>query len=161
MPPFDIFYPKFMPLIAAPRDLVGNPRYSMDSITKNKLHGEFIANLDEAMAAKTAAEWGEIFVKNDIPHSVCQVWEEVLEDPQAWAIGVFENVDYPTGKRAMVRPPVKLESVESLPYGKAPLLGQHSEEILRELGYSEEQLKDMHARGVFNTWEDVKEACGG
>jgi len=160
MPPFDIFYPKFMPLIGR-ADLVGNPRYTMDSIAKNRLHGEFIAILDEAIAAKTSAEWGEIFVRADIPHSVAQVWEEVLEDPQAWAVGVFENVDYPAGKRAMVRPPVKLESVEPLPYGKAPLLGEHSEQILRELGYSEEQLKEMHAKGVFNTWEDVKEVCGG
>ncbi|NLO98389.1 MAG: CoA transferase [Peptococcaceae bacterium] len=160
MPPFDLFYPKFMPLIGR-ADLVGNPRYTMENITKNKLHTEFIAILDEAMAQKTAAEWSEIFVKNDIPHSICQVWEEVLEDPQAWAIGVFEKVDYPTGKRVMVRPPVTLESVERLPYGKSPLLGEHSEEILRELGYTEEQLKELHAKEVYNTWEDVKEYCGG
>jgi cinnamoyl-CoA:phenyllactate CoA-transferase len=37
-PPFDVFYPTFMPLIGHP-ELVGNPRYTMKSITENKLHG--------------------------------------------------------------------------------------------------------------------------
>ena len=161
MPPFDVFYPKFMPLIGR-EDLVGNTRYTMDSITKNHLHREFIEILEEAFLKKTAAEWLEIFAANDIPCSLCQVWEEVLEDKQAWAIGAFEEMDYPiSGKRAMVRPPVTLEGVEKLPYVRAPFLGEHSEEILRELGYTDEQLEEMHKNGIYNTWDDLRERCGG
>ncbi len=52
MPPFDVFYPQFMPLIGHP-ELVGDPRYTMKSITENKLHGEFIAIIDEAFSQKT------------------------------------------------------------------------------------------------------------
>ena len=160
MPPFDLLYPKFMPLIGR-EDLVGDPRYTMDSITTNKLHGEFIAIVEDAFAQKTAAEWREILTKGDIPFSVAQTWEEVLVDEQAWAIGAFEKVEYPTGDRTMVRQPVSLESVEPRKYGRGPLLGEHSEEILKELGYTEEQLKEMHAKGIFNVWEDVKEYCKG
>ena len=160
MPPFDLLYPKFMPLIGR-EDLVGNPRYTMDSITTNKLHGEFIAIVEEAFAQKTAAEWKEILTKGDIPFSVAQTWEEVLVDEQAWAIGAFEKVAYPTGERTMVRQPVSLESVEPLKYARGPLLGEHSEEILKDLGYTEDQLKEMHAKGIFNVWEDVKEYCKG
>lgn len=160
MPPFDIFYPKFMALIGR-EDLVGSKRYTMDNITKKKLHREFIEILEQAIATRTAAEWSEIFTVNDVPHSVCQVWEEVLEDQQAWAVGAFESMDYPTGKRTMVRPPVKVESAGVMPYQRGPLLGEHSKEILKELGYTDEQLEDLHAKGVFNTWEDVKERCGG
>lgn len=159
MPPFDIFYPTFMPLIGR-EDLVGNPRYTMDSITKNQLHGEFIAILEEQFAKKTAAEWSDILRKADIPHSVCQTWEEVLKDEQAWAIGAFEAVDYPTGTRTMVRQPVYLESVDPRPYARAPYLGEQSEEILRELGYSDDQLKEMHEKGVFHTWDDLKGKYG-
>jgi len=160
MPPFDIFYPKFMPLIGR-EDLVGSKRYTMESITMNKLHREFISILEQALAIRTAAEWSEIFTANDVPHSVCQVWEEVLEDQQAWAVGAFESMDYPTGKRTMVRPPVKVESAGVMPYKRGPLLGEHSKEILKEIGYTDEQLEDLHAKGIFNTWEDVKEKCGG
>ncbi len=160
MPPFDIFYPQFMPLIGHP-ELVGDPRYTMKSITENKLHAEFIAIIEEAFAQKTAAEWSEILVKADVPHSVAQTWDEVLEDEQAWAIGAFENVKYLTGERAMVRQPVSLTGAEKIKYARGPFLGEHSEEILKELGYTDEQMKEMHAKNIFNTWDDLREKFGG
>ena len=155
MPPFDIFYPKFMPLIGR-EDLVGNERYTMDNISKNKLHREFIEILIEAFEKKTAAEWDQILTENDIPHSVAQSWEEVLEDKQAWANDVFYNMEYPTGNtRALVRQPIFIG--DDLPdYKMAPLLGEHSEEIIRSLGYTEEDLQKLHEAGIYNTWEDLK-----
>jgi len=155
MPPFDLFYPRFMPLIGR-EDLVGDERYTIANITRNKLHAEFIQIVSDAFAQKTADEWSKILTEGDVPFSICYVWEEVLEDKQAWATGVFEAVDYPTGKRTMVLPPVRLDSAEVMPYTRAPMLAEHSEEILKELGYSDAQLKEMHANGVYNTWDDVK-----
>ena len=46
-------------------------------------------------------------------------------------------------------------------YAPAPLLGQDSEEVLRSLGYSEEELKEMHASGVYQTWDDLKAKHNG
>ena len=159
MPPFDMFYPRFMPLIGR-ADLVGNPRYTMDNITENQLHGEFIAILAEALAQKTAAEWDTILTEADIPHSIAQNWEEVLADPQANAADVFYEMDYPTGaRRKLVRQPVFVGS--DLPeYRMGPLLGEHSEEVLRGLGYSEEELARFHEEGVYATWEDLKGKYG-
>ena len=160
MPPFDLFYPKFMPLIGR-EDLVGDERYTMKSITENKLHAEFIAIIEDAFAQKTAEEWGKILVEADIPHSVAQVWEEVLEDEQAWAIGAFENVKYLTGERAMVRQPVTIKGAEKIKYARGPFLGEHSETILKELGYTDEQLKEMHDKKIYFTWDDQREKFGG
>jgi len=156
MPPFDLFYPRFMPLIGR-EDLVGNERYKINNITRNKLHAEFIQIISDAFAQKTADEWSKILTEGDIPFSICQVWEEVLEDRQAWAAGVFEAFDYPSGPRTIIRPPVCIEGADKLPYSIAPMLAEHSEDILKELGYSDEQLKEWHASGVYNTWEDVKD----
>ena len=155
MPPFDMFYPKFMPLIGR-ADLVGDPRYTMESITKNKLHAEFIDILTEAFEKKTAAEWDAILTENDIPHSVAQSWEEVLADPQARANDVFYEMEYPNGvTRSLVRQPVFVGS--DLPdYRRAPLLGEHSEEVLRALGYSDAEMAALHEKGVYNTWDDLK-----
>ncbi len=160
MPPFDVFYPKFMPLIGR-ADLVGNPRYTMASISENKLNAELTDILTEAFAKKTAAEWDEIFTANDIPHCVLKSWEDVLTDEQAWANGVYYEMDYPTGnRRVLVRQPVFVG--EELPdYKMGPLLGEHSEEILRELGYGEEQLQALHDKGVYCTWDDLKSKHGG
>ena len=160
MPPFDVFYPKFMPLIGR-ADLVGNPRYTMASISASKLHAEFIGILTEAFQQKTAAEWDAIFTENDIPHSVLKNWEEVLADEQAWANDVFYEMEYPTGKRrVLVRQPVFVG--DELPdYRMAPLLGEHSEEVLRDLGYDEAALRRLHEAGVYCTWEDLKAQHGG
>jgi cinnamoyl-CoA:phenyllactate CoA-transferase len=156
MPPFDLFYPKFMPLIGR-EDLVGDERYTIANITRNKLHAEFIQIISDAFAQKTAEEWSKILIEGDVPFSICQVWEEVLEDKQAWAAGVFEEVDYPSGKRAMVRPPVRINGADVLPYTRAPMLAEHSEEILKGLGYTDAQLKEMHTNGIYNTWDDVRD----
>ncbi len=160
MPPFDMFYPKFMPLIGR-ADLVGDPRYTMANITENGLHAEFIDILTEAFERKTAAQWDEIFTKNDIPHAVAQSWEEVLADPQARAADVFYEMDYPRGvTRSLVRQPVFIGD-ELPPYKKAPLLGEHSEQVLREMGYSDEELSKLHSLGVYATWEDLKDKHNG
>lgn len=160
MPPFDVYYPKFMPLIGR-EDLVGNPRYTMQSITENKLNAEFVDILCEAFVKKTAAEWAEIFTANEIPYAVAQSWEEVLADPQARAADVFYNMEYPTGNtRSLVRQPVFVGS-ELPAYSMGPLLGEHSEQILRGLGYDDAQLAELHAAGVYNTWEDLKELHHG
>ena len=159
MPPFDQFYPRFMPLIGR-ADLVGNERYTMESITKNKLHAELIDILTAAFEHKTAAASDEIFTANDIPHAVAQSWEEVLADPQARANDVFYEMDYPKARRSLVRQPVFVG--DELPeYAPAPLLGQDSEKVLRGLGYSDAELKAMHASGVYQTWDDLKAKHNG
>ena len=160
MPPFDFFYPKFMPLIGR-EDLVGNPRYTMDNITKNKLHSEFIDILTEAFEKKTCTEWDKILTENDIPHSVLRSWEEELEDEQAWANNVYYKMQYPTGnERVLVRQPIFIG--DDLPdYKIAPQLGENSEEILREHGYDDAALEQLHAAGIYNTWEDLKSKHGG
>ena len=62
---------------------------------------------------------------------------------------------YPRATRALVRQPVFVGS-ELPEYKRAPLLGEQSEEVLRELGCSEEELKRLHAAGVYATWDDLK-----
>jgi len=155
MPPFDVFYPKFMPLIGR-EDLVGNPRYTMASITENGLQGEFSDILSEAFEQKTVAEWAEIFTREDIPHSVAKTWEEVLRDEQAWACDVYYNMEYPTGNtRTLIRQPIFVG--DDLPdYKMGPLLGEHSEEIIAELGYTADELAALHEKKVYNTWDDLK-----
>lgn len=156
MPPFDQFFPKFMPLIGR-ADLVSCEKYTMENMTKNKLNGEFHDIMSAAIKQKTVAEWSEIFEANDIPYALAQVWEEVLEDKQAWATNVFYPMHYDNGSvRTLVRQPVFL-AAQGLPdYKRAPLLGEHSESILRDLGYSEEDLTALHKAGVYNTWDDLK-----
>ncbi len=95
--------------------------------------------------------------ENDIPYAQAQVWDEVLEDPQARATNVFYPMHYDNGTvRTLVRQPVFLAGQGLPEYKRAPYLGEHSEEILRELGYAQAELEALHKAEVYNTWDDLK-----
>lgn len=107
------------------------------------------------MALKTINEWREIFTANDIPFSVAQRWEEVLEDKQAWAIDTFYRMQYANGsEKALVRPPISfLES--GLPdYQRGPLLGEDTPAILQELGYSADEIARLEASKDVGVWRE-------
>ena len=160
VPPFNLFYPKYMAAIGR-EDLAGSTRYLIESISENDLYEEFVGILEEAFAKKTAAEWDKIFTEEDIPHSICLTYKELLTDPQVEAIGVFQKMNYPGNPDIKVaRQPVSIGG-QLADFGRGPLLGEHSEEVLKEIGYTDAELKEMHASGVYNTWEDLKEKYDG
>jgi len=160
VPPFNLFYPKFMTVIGR-EDLAHDPRYTIESIAENDLYEEFMTILEEAFIKKTAAEWDKLFTEADIPHSICLTYKELLTDPQVEATGVFQKMNYPENPDIkVIRQPVSIGG-ELANFGRGPLLGEHSEEVLRSLGYSDAELKEMHEAGVYNTWEDLKEKLNG
>lgn len=66
---------------------------------------------------------------------------DVAHDKQAWANGYLREVTLPGGVSAILpNNPIKFENISEVPFTIAPLLGEHSERILKELGYSEEEI---------------------
>ncbi|MBR5730329.1 MAG: CoA transferase [Firmicutes bacterium] len=160
VPPFNFYYPKFMTAIGR-EDLADNKRYLIESISENDLYEEFMGILEEAFIKKTAAEWDRIFTEADIPHSICLTYKELLTDPQVEAIGVFQKMNYPGNPDIKVaRQPVSIDG-KLADFDRGPYLGEHSEEVLKGLGYSDDDLKAMHEAGVYSTWEDLKAGLNG
>ncbi|MBQ9003896.1 MAG: CoA transferase, partial [Eggerthellaceae bacterium] len=95
-----------------------------------------------------------VLTELDIPFAVCQTYAEVVKDEQAWANDVFYEMDYPRGKKALVRTPITLEETPLPPYEKAPLLGEHTEEVLRGLGYADDEVKAMVDEGIAGVWSE-------
>ncbi len=78
-----------------------------------------------------------------------QTTEEVLEDPQAIASGAFVEVPMPDGSSArMVASPLDFSDTAWKPRATSPELGQHTEEILLELGYDWEKITEMKRGGA-------------
>ncbi|HHC4756617.1 TPA: hypothetical protein ACN6ZQ_002207 [Escherichia albertii] len=86
---------------------------------------------------------------------MAQTWEEVLQDEQAWAIDVFYSMKYANGsEKALVRPPISLRECGLPDYLRAPLLGENTPQILRDLGYSEAEITQLEADNDIAVWRD-------
>lgn len=85
--------------------------------------------------------------KADIPHAIAQVWKEVLEDEQAWADDCFAEDEFITGKRILVRNPVHFEEAGLPELKKAPYLGENTDDVLLELGYTRSEVDELLQSG--------------
>ena len=107
---------------------------------------ELVRLLDEIFATRPLAEWGEVFDREGVWWAPVQTTEDVVADPQAEAAGAW--VDVPRAEGGTVRmlaSPVDFSATRSQPRAVAPELGQHTEEILLELGRSWEDIIELKA----------------
>jgi len=130
---------------------VGTPR-AMDTLKEifevEEITKEIIA---EKVKEMTMAEALELFHKNKIPVGPVYDLGEVIEDPHLKARNMFVEVEHPVeGKMKLVNFPVKFSKTPGIVKSTAPLLGQNNEEILSELGYSEDQIIELYKQGVIN-----------
>ena len=103
----------------------------------------------------TKDEADQLLTEKDIPHSICYSWMEILDDPQANAIGAFYDCTCPNGVvRKVTHTPVRMDSEDDLGSGTAPLIGEQGREILQEIGYSDETIDAMLESGAMYIWED-------
>ena len=110
---------------------------------------ELVRLLDEIFATRPLAEWGEIFDRAGMWWAPVQTTQEVIRDPQAIAAGAFVDVPQPDGGKIRgVASPVDFSRDAWAPAGPVPELGQHTEEILLELGYDWEAIGGLKERGA-------------
>jgi crotonobetainyl-CoA:carnitine CoA-transferase CaiB-like acyl-CoA transferase len=110
---------------------------------------EFIALLDSIFATKTRAEWGEIFDRFDLVWGPVQSVFEVVRDPQARALDAFAKVPHRTGQEIeVVRSPIEFGATPASVRHAAPELGEHTEEVLLEHGYTWEDIAALKDKGA-------------
>ena len=147
MPQYDRHYPIFMNAVGHP-EMADNPKYYPQAALQANRE-EFYDWLVELMASKTLQEWKDLFDANDLPYAVAQNWDELLVDEQAWASNIFYEMEYDNGnKRTLVRPPMMFEEIGLPEYNRGPLPGEHTIEILKEYGYTDEQIAAMEESGA-------------
>lgn len=143
-PDYNTYYERMMVSIGR-SDLVGDEKYfPVQNLQKNGLGPELYDIMAEAFATKTVKEWNEILKAADIPFAVAQSLEELLEDEQAWANNCFYKMKYDNGnERILATLPVKFAEMGAAEYNRGPFIGEHTVSVLKELGYSENEVADM------------------
>lgn len=102
---------------------------------------ETVGNIIES---KTTEEWLQILEQEDIPCINVNKPEDLFDDPHLREIGFFEEMNHPTeGKIKNIRFPAVFSSSLTEVRRLAPHLGEHSEEVLKEIGYSESEIQDL------------------
>ena len=109
---------------------------------------EVVAMLDEIFAQKPLNEWAPIFDQEDVWWAPVQTTDEVLTDPQAEASGVFFEGPTPDGTAKLVATPVDFSATPWSPLRACPELGQHTEEVLLELGYDWDRIIELKESSV-------------
>jgi len=110
---------------------------------------EAIAILDEVFATKTREEWAQIFDEYQFAWAPQSYTTEVISDPQALANNYFPEVEHASGKRVrFVAAPFQLTKTPLRIRSTAPALGQHTEETLLGLGYTQEKIQELRSQGV-------------
>jgi crotonobetainyl-CoA:carnitine CoA-transferase CaiB-like acyl-CoA transferase len=102
-----------------------------------------------ALASRTTAEWLAIFDRLDVPAMPYHTFESLLEDPHLAAVGLISEVAHPTeGRIRNVGVPNRWSDAVREDYLPPPKIGQHSVEILQEIGYSAERIGALVERAV-------------
>ena len=131
----DRYWPNVCRALGMP-ELENDPRFN--SIEARGEHAkELIAIMDKKFATKTREEWFKIFKKEGIIYSPIQSPTEVVNDPQASANEYVTWFDHPVlGRTKVVGFPWDFSQTPASIRREAPEFGQHTEEILLELGYT-------------------------
>ena len=140
----DPAWPGFCRAIERP-ELEHDPRFK-DIEARREHCEELIHLIEDILATETMAEWELRFRKHNCIYGRVQTPKEVTTDPQTIAAGLFQDVDYPgvpEGKIKLITSPVMFSDTPASIKMAAPELGQHTEEILLDLGYSWEDIGRM------------------
>jgi len=125
-------------------DLIEDQRFRTPELRKANSTA-LIEIIDEVVAQKDIAEWAVIFRHFDLTWALTQTNEQAANDRQMEANGVFAEIA--PGMRT-VSSPLLVEGVEKTKPTMAPQVGEHTEEILRGLGYTQAEIADLVQRGA-------------
>ena len=129
-------------------DLIEDERFATNADRMEHLDALESA-LEETLQTATTAEWTERITAAGVPAGPILTYPQVLEDEHAIARGMVMEIEHPeAGRIKSLGSPIKLSKAQANGVLPPPLLGQHTDEALADLGIEPERLAGLRERGV-------------
>jgi crotonobetainyl-CoA:carnitine CoA-transferase CaiB-like acyl-CoA transferase len=110
---------------------------------------EIRRKIESKTPLKTTAEWLSLLDQYDIWCGPVNTFEDVFEDPQVLHNDIVKTIEHPkVGKVKVIGYPATFSKTPPTYKSAAPLVGEHNDEILHSLGYSEEEINEIKQTGV-------------
>ena len=143
----DALWRKFATLLGL-GELADDPRFATNP-DRVRNRGSLIPLLENALASRTSAEWALDLSAAGIPAGPINTIDVALAHPQVQYRDMVLSVEHPTeGTVRMVGSPIKLSGHTPAPTTAPPILGEHTDEVLAELGFSGVDIRALHETGV-------------
>ena len=146
---YDKWFPGFCDIVVERPDLKGSKYSTMKSVVNYV--SEFVEMMEKEFIKRPSAEWCKRLQEAGIPYEILQQPSDIIQDEQCWANDFLIKIKYRNGnERIMFTNPVQFPYREAQEYVLSPLLGEHTEEVLKGVGYTDEQLKELRDKKVIN-----------
>lgn len=142
----DHLWRKFCEAIGRP-ELADDPRFRTNA-DRVKNRDELIKILERIFAEGETHHWVRLMWQNGVAAAPVYNVSQVFSDPHIKYRGMVVEAKGPYGPVRMLRSPINSASMEVGRYTAPPALGEHTCEILKELGYTDEQIRDLLKSGV-------------
>ena len=129
-------------------ELRNHPDYS-DDASRSRNRDALNRELQVYFSSKSSSEWINLLNEAGVPCGPIYHMDEMWNDPQVEHLEMSRTVDHPAlGRLNVVRHATSLSGTPKMPYRPAPGLGEHTDEILREFEFSDDEIEDLRRRHV-------------
>lgn len=137
-------------------DALGNPEWSQDPMfasmrSRTQNIGTVLAKVAEVIETRSTEEWVELFRQAHIPATAIKSLTDLLDDPHLVETGFWQERETPEGTLRFPGIPTTFSETPGAIGDPGPALGGESLDVLREAGFSAEEIADLQARGAVRT----------
>jgi crotonobetainyl-CoA:carnitine CoA-transferase CaiB-like acyl-CoA transferase len=129
-------------------DLADDPRFASNA-ARVANRTTLVPILEEVFRTRTVADWLKRLERQAVAAGPIRGVGEAWSDPVVAALGLLSRIPHPTAREVhAVATPLRLRRAAHAPARHPPLLGEHTEEVLAELGLSDGEIRRLRQEGV-------------
>jgi len=142
-------------------DLLTDARFA-DPAKQMSNSAELTAILDEVFTSQPMSHWREVFDHGHITFGIVRAPSEVINDSQLRENDIVVPIEGAGGNlKFTVSSPIQVHDVAKVPAKRAPEIGEHNEEVLKEIGFDTKQIDGFRASGAVPSVGHAEEATKG